>query len=142
MRPETRLQRDIRRHLDALGLWSVHVPNGAVLSGDGRKRAIQMNSLKADGLCPGFPDLIVFDKGRIGFIEVKCEGEYASDTQMEVEHRLALLGHHYAVCRSLADVNETLSKWGWLDRAKAAPAAWPYTTHRTLADTDDKGEAA
>lgn len=142
MRPETRLQRDIRRHLDKMGLWSVHVPNGAVLSGDGRKRAIQMQSLKADGLCPGFPDLIVFDKGRIGFIEVKCEGEYASDTQMEVEHRLSSLGFRYAVCRSVLDIDETLAAWGWLDGPKAAPKGWPYTSHRTLADTDGKGEAA
>lgn len=113
MREETRLQRDIRHYLALRGYRSVHVPNGATLGGDARKRAIQMANLKRDGLCVGFPDLIVFGPNRIGFIEVKLEGEYASEQQMIVEIWLTDLGHKYAVCRSLADVAETLGKWGW-----------------------------
>lgn len=114
MRAETRLQRDIRHYLAMHGLRSVHVPNGATLGGDAKKRAIQMANLKRDGLCVGFPDLIVFGPERIGFIEVKLEGEYATDTQMEVEQWLAEWGHKYAVCRSLLDVKETLHEWGWM----------------------------
>lgn len=113
MRRETALQRQLRAHLDRKGLRTVAVPNGATLSGDKVKRAIQMRNLKLDGLCPGFPDLIVFGPNRVGFIEVKLEGEYATDTQMEVEHWLTGWGHQYAVCRSIADVDETLAKWGW-----------------------------
>lgn len=114
MRPETRLQRDIRHYLQVCGFRSVAVPNGATLAGDAKKRAIQMANLKRDGLCVGFPDLIVFGPGRIGFIEVKLEGEFATDTQMEVEHWLTgWAGQNYAVCRSLEDVAETLNGWGW-----------------------------
>lgn len=113
MRAETKLQRDIRHYLALRGYRSVHVPNGATLGGDARKRAIQMANLKRDGLCVGFPDLIVFGQDRIGFIEVKLEGEYATEHQMVVELWLADLGHKYAVCRSLLDVAETLEKWGW-----------------------------
>lgn len=114
MRPETTLQRSIRAHLTAKGLTSVHVPNGATLSGDKDARARQMANLKRDGLLPGFPDLVVYaSQGRVGHIEVKCEGNYQTDTQKAVAALLGDLGHNYAVCRSLADVDETLGKWGW-----------------------------
>lgn len=115
MRVETRLQIDMLAHLAKLGFWGVHVPNGTVLAGDGRQRAIQMNALKRSGLRPGFPDLIVYGPdGKIGHIEVKREGEMATDTQMEIEHRLTGWGQLYAVCRSLLDVDDTLKGWGWL----------------------------
>lgn len=114
MREETRLQRRIRRFLHNLGYQTVHVPNGVVLGGTPKQRAIQMNSLKADGLTPGFPDLIVYGPAaKIGHIEVKLEGEHASDKQMEVEQWLSDFGHKYAVCRSLEDVADTLAEWGW-----------------------------
>ena len=114
MRPETALQRQLRTYLAAKGYRTVAVPNGATLRGDGIERAIQMASLKRDGLCVGFPDLIVFGRGRVGFIEVKVEGQKQRDTQIEVEGWLRAWGHKVAVCRSLADVEETLAEWGWI----------------------------
>jgi VRR-NUC domain len=114
MRPETRLQRDIRMYLRVRGYRSVHVPNGSVLAGDATKRAIQMNALKRDGLMPGFPDLLVYaPDGRVGHIEVKCEGGKVSETQKDVRRWMDEWGHKYAVCRSLEDVAETLEGWGW-----------------------------
>ena len=38
-------------------------PNDMVLSGDAAQRSIQMNSWKARGFAPGFPDLFVFEMG-------------------------------------------------------------------------------
>lgn len=114
MRVETRVQIDILAELDRLGFWGVHVPNGTVLAGDGRQRAIQMNALKRAGLRIGFPDLIVYGPLGVGHIEVKKEGEMASDTQMEVEDKLTGWGQRYAVCRSVQDVVDTLKGWGWL----------------------------
>ena len=114
MRPETALQRQLRTYLTAKGYRTVAVPNGATLRGDATERAIQMANLKRDGLCVGFPDLIVFGPDRIGFIEVKVEGQKLRDTQIEVEGWLKAWGHQVAVCRSLADVDETLGKWGWI----------------------------
>jgi len=114
MRPETVIQRDILAYLTVRGFKVAHVPNGAVLGGDKKKRAIQMNSLKRDGLMVGFPDLIIFaDCGRCGFIEVKTEGTKQSDHQLAVQGWLDDWGHKYAVCRSVPDVDETLSEWGW-----------------------------
>lgn len=91
------------------------MPNGAVLGGDPKRRAIQMASLKRDGLTPGFPDLIVYGKGgKVGHIEVKVEGGKQSDSQVECERWLTEFGQPVAVCRSLADIDETLERWGWL----------------------------
>lgn len=115
MRPETRLQRDMRKYLALKGLRSVAVPNGATLRGDAKERAIQMANLKRDGLTPGFPDLIVYGKnGRIGHIEIKVEGNYQTASQKECERWLTEFGQNVAVCRSLADIDETLARWGWL----------------------------
>lgn len=114
MRPETALQRQLRRHLSVKGYRTVAVPNGAVLRGDKRDRSIQMANLKRDGLTPGFPDLIVFGQdGRIGFIEVKTEGNYQSASQKDCERWLSDCGHLVSVCRSILDIDETLERWGW-----------------------------
>ena len=115
MRPETALQRAIKRHLEAKGFRIVASANGAQLAGTPKQRAMQMNSLKASGLCVGFPDLTIYaDGGRIGHLEIKIEGEKQSDRQLEVAEWLGNMGHHYAVCRSIADVDETLAEWGWV----------------------------
>jgi hypothetical protein len=115
MRAETTLQRQIKAHLEAKGLRIVASANGAQLAGDAKRRAIQMNSLKSSGLCVGFPDVTVYGGGRrIGHIEVKLEGEMQSPTQIDCQAWLEAMGHSYAVCRSIADVDETLAKWGWL----------------------------
>lgn len=114
MRPETVIQRAIRHKLASLGYACVHVPNGAVLGGDAAKRARQMNALKADGLYPGFPDLLVYgpDK-RIGHIEVKTPKGAIQDTQKRCKTWLESLGHHYAICRSVEDAEQALVSWGW-----------------------------
>ena len=115
MRPETILQRQLRDHIGKLGFRSVAVPNGSVLAGGKEQRSRQMASLKRDGLTPGFPDLILFAKGgRVGFIEVKCEGNYQQASQKECQRWLTGFGHRYAVCRSIDDVTETLREWGWI----------------------------
>lgn len=113
--PESALQRDIIQYLSVLGIWAVHVPNGSKLAGTPEQRARAGARLKADGLVPGFPDLVLYGSGgAIGHIEVKAEGGRHEGTQKACQQRLEALGHRYAVCRSLADVDETLEGWGWL----------------------------
>lgn len=114
MREETRIQRAIRQYIAARGYASIHVPNGATLRGDKAQRERQMASLKADGLMPGFPDLIVYGPGqRIGHIEVKTDKGRQTDTQKACEVWLTGLEHKYAVCRSVNDAARALNAWGW-----------------------------
>lgn len=113
-RPETILQRKILAHLKDKGLYPVHVPNGAVLAGNAKRRAIQMNALKADGLKVGFPDLSIYNsKGRIAHIEVKDATGEQSEAQKTCQAILEGMGHKYAVCRSIEDVDAALADWGW-----------------------------
>lgn len=115
MRPETALQRQIKGHLEAKGFRIVASANGAQLAGTPKQRAMQMNSLKASGLCVGFPDLTVYGGGRkIGHLEIKMPGENQSETQLQCQEWLEAMGHSYAVCRSLKDVDAALAAWGWV----------------------------
>lgn len=115
MRPETALQRQIKAHLEGRGLRIVASANGAQLAGTPKQRAMQMNSLKASGLCVGFPDLTVYGGGRrIGHLEVKLPGEKQSATQIQCQDWLEGYGHFYAVARSIEDVDAALAAWGWI----------------------------
>ena len=115
MRAETKLQREIRKYLMLHGFRSVACSNGAVLAGNAKQRAIQMNTLKSAGLTPGYPDLIVYGPDqRIGHIEVKLEGENLEPKQVEVHGWLTEWGFKVSTCRSLEDVKETLTEWGWI----------------------------
>jgi hypothetical protein len=112
---ERAVQRSILAYLKLRGITVAHVPNGSVLAGDARARAIQVCTLKADGMRVGFPDLIVLHtKGRVGFLEVKREGGELGENQVHWAGCMDELGQLHAVVRSVEDVIETLGKWGWL----------------------------
>ena len=114
MRPEAALQKQIKLHLEARGFRVVASANGAVLAGTPKQRAMQMNALKAVGLQVGFPDLTVYGGGkRLGHLEIKLPGEYQSPKQIDCERWLTEMGHQYAVCRSVEDVDAVLKSWGW-----------------------------
>ena len=73
-----------------------------------------MNALKADGLYPGFPDLLVYGSGqRIGHLEIKTPTGRQSESQRKCQVWLEHLGHHYAICRSVDDAKAALDSWGW-----------------------------
>ena len=112
---ERAIQRAIRQYLASVGLISAHVPNGASLAGNPKRRAMQMNNLKGDGLTPGFPDLIVMGTdSRVGFMEVKAEGGKQNENQLNVQSWMDRDGHKYAVVRSVDDAKETLQEWRWI----------------------------
>ena len=111
---EKTIQRSVIAYLKARDITTVHVPNGSVLAGGPRERAMQTNALKAMGMRPGFPDLVLLGRnGRVGFMEVKREGEKQSEAQIHWHGALEYLGHRYAVVRSIEDAAETLERWGW-----------------------------
>lgn len=113
--PESAIQRDLLRDLRSMGFVAVHVPNGSKLAGTERQRRMAGARLKSEGMLPGFPDLLVYASGgRIGHIEVKAEGNYQQPTQKACQAMLEDMGHRYAVCRSGADLIETLRAWGWI----------------------------
>lgn len=112
---EAQIQHQVRSYLAAVSIDAVHVPNGAVLAGDGKARAIQSNALKKAGVLPGMADLILFDRRarRVGFIEVKSAKGTVSEAQERFADLAAVWGWPYAVVRSVDDTQAALDQWGW-----------------------------
>jgi VRR-NUC domain len=115
MKPESIVQREVRKYLTVLGLTSVAVPNGSHLAGDKLARIKQTAAMKADGMLPGFPDLIVLGShGRTGYLEVKSPKGRLSQAQQNVTKMLDRMGHQVAVVRSVDETRDALKAWGWL----------------------------
>jgi hypothetical protein len=113
---ESAIQQQVRSYLAALGIDAVHVPNGSVLAGDAKARAIQSNALKKAGVMPGFPDLILFDRRarRVGFLEVKsAKGRVQPSQEQFAKQYAPVWGWPYAVIKSVDDAREALQSWGW-----------------------------
>ncbi len=114
---ERAVQRSIITICELMHITAVHVPNGAMLAGDRIARAKQMAVLKADGLRPGFPDLLLIDelgRERAGFLEVKRErGGIASEVQIGWGERLEGWGFRYALIDRAEDLPDIIKEWGW-----------------------------
>ncbi len=77
----------------------------------GRKGAMDGYRGKQMGVRAGFPDLVVFWKGRVIFIEVKREGSYLEKAQKNCRDDLGENGFsEYLVARSIDDIKEYLAE--------------------------------
>ena len=89
-----------------------HSPGESHLSGKAAMLATVRK--KADGMLPGWPDIIVLPYANIGpiFFEVKAEGGRVSASQKDIHAKIEHLGYKCAVVRSVDDVKECLHEWG------------------------------
>ena len=114
---EKDVQHAVLQFLAAKRIYAAAVPNGSVLAGDARARAMQSNALKRSGMRPGFPDLILVEhsgeNARVGFMEVKREGGKMSPEQIAFADQCSDWRLPFAVVRSVQDAEETLTQWGW-----------------------------
>lgn len=89
------------------------VPNGAVF-GSGKERFIRAQSLKAEGLQPGYPDLLL-DVARSGYhglrIEMKKPKGVTAKNQIELHALLAQQGYLVTICRSLDDAIKAITSY-------------------------------
>jgi len=99
----------LRRALNnpAEAYW-FHTPNQGIRS------AIQGAKLKAMGMRAGIPDLYIRWRGGVGWIELKSETGRVSDAQHDFMAQARALGDQTAVCRSLYEVELSLTEWGLL----------------------------
>jgi len=114
---ERPVQRGAIRLLAMQGIEAAHVPNGAHLAGDKLARIKQMAAMRADGLRPGFPDLILFGKRplEIGFMEVKREiGNDLEDEQIWWRDLLLSRGMCWAMIRQPEEALTAVREWGWI----------------------------
>jgi len=83
------------------------VPNGSVLAGDKKRRAIQMNNLKRTGLRPGVPDLLIFlPEGRCAAAELKSDTGVLSAVQKDWRGQLENMGFEWRLIRSLDELKD------------------------------------
>lgn len=112
-RPEQELQKTI---VDALRLalpsrWVVaHYPSG------GYRTKAEAGILKAMGVVPGFPDIMILGEiepcpPTAWFLELKAGKGPVTDDQKEMHNRLRALGFDVAVARSLDDAFESCRFW-------------------------------
>lgn len=108
------------------GIWW-HTANEAGAGSDKKRREIQMAKARALGMIPGTPDLVFIGNdqqlvdavipslaSRVMLIELKAAKGRQSESQADFA---AWASHHdiaYLICRSLADVEEALTKHGLL----------------------------
>lgn len=129
--PEQQLQMQVARYL-GLALRPPTLWTAFPAGGGGRVRGAL---LKAMGLKPGWPDVIVMHGFRtrttvlLG-IELKTTAGRLSPEQKEVAQGFRAAGAHYRVCRSLDDVEWALMDAGLPVFASASPRS---TSHQERA---------
>lgn len=114
---EDKLQRDSKRYLDAAlpadALW-YHVPNG-----EARSKAAG-GKLKAYGVLAGVADWIIQWRGKTIYIELKTVRGRMSPEQLDFSRRAIGAGAEYYLCRSLLEIELSLTASGIATRAKVA----------------------
>lgn len=85
--------------------YAYAVPNGSHLQGDKRRRAIQANKLKSQGMKPGVPDVVIdipVEPYHGLRIEMKRIGAPKPGDDQSMWHaRLRKRGYYVAVCHGL-----------------------------------------
>src|SRR5215471_11296276 len=110
-RPEQAIQRAVFEHLRARGapgVFAFHPANG------GYRKPVEAAILKGLGVKPGVPDVIAIRNGRCFALELKAEGERATDKQLETIAALREAGAFTAIAEGLDRALAVLKAWGLL----------------------------
>jgi hypothetical protein len=83
-----------KMRIAAPGVMLVAIPNA------GKRTAWEARQRKAEGLVPGFPDMLAFFDGRVAGLEFKSGTGALSDNQIETLNRMVKLDIPVGVFRS------------------------------------------
>ena len=107
-------------HVAIAQFLDVALPAGAwhtALDSSSKSSAVAGAQLKARGGKKGTPDHLVLWHGGVLFLEVKTRKGRASPEQFAVRDALQANGCHWALVRSVEDVETVLRETGWPMRA-------------------------
>ena len=110
-RPEDAIQRAVFQHLRARGapgVFAFHPANG------GYRKPVEAAMLKGLGVVAGVPDVFAVHNGRCFALELKAEGERATDKQLETIAALREAGAFTAIAEGLDRALACLESWGLL----------------------------
>lgn len=93
---------------------AIALPKHAVWTtiGHGGGGKIRGAQLKAMGLAPGFPDILILSNGKAYCIELKSKKGKLSEQQTALHERLMIAGCFVDTCRSVDEVETQLFLWG------------------------------
>jgi len=87
------------------------IPNGGL-----RKKSVAI-ALKAEGVKSGTPDLVVcLPEGKVGWLEMKTQIGRLEKEQEAFRDKVLLLGHLWAMARSVREAMIVLTTWGAIRR--------------------------
>lgn len=87
----------------------VAIPNG------GLRHALVGIGLKAEGVRPGTPDIVVcLPEGRAGWLEMKAKRGSLRDEQIGFKTKVMKLGHYWGLARTVDEALAHLRGWGAL----------------------------
>lgn len=96
----------------------------------GNRHIYNATKMKAEGVRSGVADLcFMLPDGLAGWLEMKKPGGSLSDTQKKFRDRCALLGHHWALAKSVDEALEILTRWGALRPAYRRDPTMFTTNH-------------
>ena len=107
---EASIQIAIKARLMFHGCLVVHVPNA------GKRSLVAGRRIKAEGMLPGFPDLLIYRGGKHALLEVKRPGYTPSDVspaQRDMHATLERLGFKVAIVTSQDEAVQALKDAGW-----------------------------
>jgi hypothetical protein len=106
--PEQSLQRAVATYLTRI----LVAPTFFTAIGHGGGGRLRGAILKGTGLRAGVPDILIINRGRCLWIELKAGKGRLSPEQIAVHQWLVAAGASVTVCRSIDDVRECLDVWG------------------------------
>jgi hypothetical protein len=115
MTPEARLRARcamfLKSHL-VPPCWFSALEHGRAHRGTAEQRAREWQHLARQGVQKGIGDMIVLAPGCVMFLELKAGANKQSDAQHAFQAVMAVLGHGYAVVRSVEQLGEVLQDSG------------------------------
>ncbi len=98
------------------GITHAAVPNGFFTNKRDAKFYAQIKKLKDEGYSPGFPDLMIYKKKDILFIEMKNQdGGRVDEKQKEWHDILTDLGFNVEVCAGFEAAKKAVQAFMWGD---------------------------
>jgi hypothetical protein len=106
--PEQSLQRAVATYLSRV----LAAPTFFTAIGHGGGGKLRGAILKGMGVWAGVPDILIINRGRCLWIELKTAKGRLSPVQIAAQQLLVAAGCSVTVCRSIDDVRERLEVWG------------------------------
>ena len=85
--------------------------NGISIPSDIKTKTLIINQMKKEGMEKGMPDLLLYlPNGKVLNMELKTDKGKQSPDQVDVQHRLAKLGHNYYIIRTVYEAFNAIAQ--------------------------------